>query len=119
MTRSVAEWIAKSDDAPVPDRVRLRVFFRADGRCQKCTRAIASGETWGCDHIVALANGGSNRESNLQCLCRWCHSKKTAIDVGLKSKTYSRSKKHHGIKKRKRTIAGRKFNGDPIPSRIR
>lgn len=37
------------------------------------------------DHIVALANGGKDIDSNLQVLCsgpKGCHAKKTARDLG-------------------------------------
>ena len=36
------------------------------------------------DHVVALANGGEEDESNLQSLCRPCHIQKTADDTGYK-----------------------------------
>ena len=50
------------------------------------------------DHIVALVNGGENRERNLRCLCSWCHKNKTADDVAEKAKTAAVRKKHLGIK---------------------
>lgn len=34
------------------------------------------------DHIVPLARGGTNEESNLQALCKACHSAKTAREDG-------------------------------------
>lgn len=34
------------------------------------------------DHIVPLADGGSEDESNLQVLCRKCHKEKTAREAG-------------------------------------
>ena len=36
------------------------------------------------DHIVALANGGTNDEDNLQGLCAACHEIKTTADLGHK-----------------------------------
>ena len=36
------------------------------------------------DHAVALCNGGTNDESNLQGLCAECHKVKTAQDKGHK-----------------------------------
>jgi hypothetical protein len=35
-----------------------------------------------------------------------------------KSMVYRKRKKHLGLRGRRRTIAGRKFDGTPIPSRI-
>lgn len=115
MSRELPEWIGKTDDSAIPDHVKLRVFTAHNGVCPKCTRKLRRGE-WDCDHIVALVNGGPNRESNLQPLCKVpCHSQKTADDVAEKSKVY-RKRKAHVLSKRRRTIPGRRFNGDPISS---
>jgi hypothetical protein len=45
------------------------------------------------------------------------HAKKTKADVAEKSKVYRIRARHLGIGKRKRTIPGRRFNGEAIPSR--
>ena len=34
------------------------------------------------DHIIPLADGGTNDESNLQCLCAPCHGRKTVFHDG-------------------------------------
>lgn len=116
--RALEEWIAKHDDAPIPERVQLRVFQRFDGRCPKCSRKLQP-KHWDCDHIVALVNGGQHRESNLQPLCTSpCHTQKTREDVHTKSVTYRKSKRNAGTKRMRKTIPGRRFNGEPIPSRV-
>jgi 5-methylcytosine-specific restriction protein A len=116
--RSVPEWVAKHDDERVPDRVRLRIFDRCEGRCHISGRKIQTGEAWELDHIKALANGGEHRESNLAPALVKEHRKKTAIDRRLKAKTDRMRKKHLGMKSGW-TIAGRRFDGTPIPSRKR
>lgn len=98
MTRAVEEWIGKTDDTPIPARVRLRVFERCKGLCGSCQRKLYPGDRWDCDHRVALINGGQNREGNLRLLCAWCHKSKTRQDVAIKSKTYRVRSKHLGIK---------------------
>lgn len=50
--------------------------------CQKHGRIRAAEHR---DHILALANGGKDVESNTQALCAECHREKTAADLG---KTY-------------------------------
>lgn len=110
--RTVPEWVATSDDQAIPPRVRLRVFGK--GICKKCTRRLLVGH-WDCDHIVALANGGQHRETNLQPLCiDPCHSDKTKADRKMKARADKQRKSNVGIKKRHKTIPGRRFNGDPI-----
>jgi len=98
--RSVDEWIAPHDDAPIPPRVQLRVYARDNGRCKSCTRKCGvGGEPFQCDHIIALVNGGQHRESNLQVLCTTCHTDKTKADVAEKSRVYKRRKSNAGIRK--------------------
>lgn len=114
MSRSVEEWRGANDDSPVPPRVRLRVFQRADGRCQgPCGRKLAPGDSWECDHVVAIINGGGNRESNLAVKCEWCHAKKSATDVAEKSAVYERALRHAGIKRQPkgRPMAGTRASG--------
>lgn len=122
MSRTVPEWIGKTDDTRPPPRVLLRIFLRYDGRCQcGCKRVIRCGwgEKWDADHIIALCNGGENRESNYQPLLVEHHKDKTRADVRIKARTDKRRKSHYGVKKQGWTIPGRKFDGTPIPSRRR
>ena len=51
------------------------------GVCQVCGRAGHQ-----VDHIVALCNGGTDDDDNLQVICRPCHEDKTARDQGYKVK---------------------------------
>jgi len=112
MPRTVAEWIGKTDDAPFPPRVRLRILERFDRRCAGCGNPIRPGERWTCDHIVAVINGGANRESNGQPLCRNCTKPKDAADVAVKSKTADMAKAAYGIKARKgRPMPGSRASG--------
>lgn len=97
MTREVPEWIGKTDDTPIPPRVKLRVFERHGGVCHISGRKIAAGEAWDCDHVLALINGGENREANLAPALKQPHREKTNADVALKSKTARIREKHLGI----------------------
>lgn len=63
--RTLPEWIGATPDTPIPPRVRLRVFEAHGGVCYLSKRKIRAGEKWQADHVVALINGGENRESNL------------------------------------------------------
>ncbi|WP_240162608.1 HNH endonuclease [Glaciimonas sp. PAMC28666] len=38
------------------------------------------------DHVTALANGGTNDDSNQQILCHACHELKTLTDLGQKQR---------------------------------
>lgn len=106
MTRSVDEWIGVTPDTPVPVRVRLRVFERHAGICHISGRKITPADKWDCDHVVALCNGGENRESNLAPAIVSKHREKTARDVAEKSKTARVRAKHLGIAKPSRPMSG-------------
>lgn len=97
VSRSLPEWVGDTPDTSVPARVRIRVFDRKNGRCHRCTRKILAGETWTCEHLTALCNGGKNTESNLGVTCCNCLAEKNAEDVGEKSDVYQKRARHLGI----------------------
>lgn len=112
MARSTKEWIGKSDDSAVPDRVRLRVLDRYNKTCAGCGMPLI-GQPWTCDHIVALINAGENRERNLQPLGdKCCNKKKNADDVAQKSATYQTRRAHYLKRKPKgRPMPGTRASG--------
>lgn len=119
MTRSVEEWIGKTDDTPIPPRVKLRVFEAHGGVCHIAKRKIRAGEPWDCDHVKAIINGGENRESNLAPALRDKHREKTAEDVAEKARIARKRAKHLGITKPKRPWPSRGFNGGPTAKQRR
>ena len=123
MTRSLPEWIGKTDDTPIPQRVKARVFLAQDGICGcGCGVKMAqSGEGVDYDHITALINGGENREGNIQALRRPCHKAKTRRDVAKKSVTARKRANHLGIREAKHPLPGsrkskwkRKISGEVL-----
>ena len=101
MTRATDEWIAKHDDEKIPARVQLRVWARCNGTCYLTKIKIRPGMAYQIDHIIALCNGGSHRESNLAIVLSEAHKRKTADDVRLRAKIDRIRKKHAGIETRK------------------
>jgi 5-methylcytosine-specific restriction endonuclease McrA len=121
VTRSTPEWIGKTPDTPPPPRVKLRIFEAHGGKCYVTGRKLSAGE-FDFDHIIALCNGGENRESNLAPIWKPAHKEKTAQDVAQKSKDRRVRQKHLGISKPKSTLAGskgskwkRKIDGTVVP----
>lgn len=108
MSRSVDEWIGKNDDAMPPPRVRLRIFDAHGGVCHISKRKIRAGELWDLDHVIALCNGGENRESNLAPALRDKHREKTADDVKQRAKDDRVRAKHLGTYKPKYPFRGGK-----------
>lgn len=113
--RSIPEWRGKTPDSPVPDRVKVRVFARHEGYCHWTGKKIMPGDTWDTDHVIALINGGENRESNLAPILRGkAHKEKTARDVAIKSKTARVRKRHLGLKKPRTITRWRRFDGSVV-----
>jgi len=111
MSRSVPEWIGKTDDAKVPDSVNVRVFERYGGVCYLSGIKIESGMDWELEHILALCNGGEHRESNMAPALVAPHKDKTRADRRLKAKNDRVRKKHLGLKKPRKITRWRRFDG--------
>lgn len=59
-------------------RIRERVLLRDQYTCCGCGLVTQELEV---DHIINVAEGGSDDESNLQSLCVPCHQAKTAAEA--------------------------------------
>ena len=64
---------------------RLR-RLRAEPLCRDCATLDVVREATVPDHIVPLAHGGSDDDSNIRCLCAECHIRRTAEQFGLRRK---------------------------------
>lgn len=69
-----AEWGSGRGGRPWR-RTRDRILLRDQYTCQACHRVTHELEV---DHIVNVAQGGSDDDANLQSLCVPCHKAKTA-----------------------------------------
>ena len=108
--RKVDEWIADHPDQAIPKAVRLRVFARYGGRCYLSGRVIRPGDRWEIEHVIALANGGQHRESNMAPALVDAHKEKTKADASIRAKINRVRAKHLGIYPRtKRPLRSRGF----------
>lgn len=55
-------------------KFKRRIFKRDGNKCKNC----GFDKTLTVDHIIPLAQGGSNRDNNLQTLCHRCNQEKAA-----------------------------------------
>ena len=65
--------------AAVVQRLRR---LQAEPLCQDCAARGLVREATVPDHIVPLAKGGSDDDSNIRCLCADCHKARTAEQFG-------------------------------------
>lgn len=101
MPRSVKEWIGRNDDSMPSTHVKLRLYARQNGLCAcGCGRVMnLNRDRIDCDHILALRDGGENRETNLQLLLAEHHQAKTrgenvarGVERQHKAKAFTRPK---------------------------
>jgi 5-methylcytosine-specific restriction enzyme A len=64
----------KTPRTPISAAARSYVFDRDGHQCQTC----GATENLTIDHIIPLAQGGTNDISNFQTLCQSCNSRKGA-----------------------------------------
>lgn len=107
MGRKVDEWKGRTDETPVPPRVKLRICARQNDCCDECSLPFDVKRKPEFDHRPALINGGENRESKIVAVCSQCHKARTKADVGEKSLV-------NGIRAKRLRITGPKR---PFPKR--
>jgi hypothetical protein len=108
--------MGKTPDAKPPWAVIERLLVRANHKCQgPCGQPVGPGNSFDVDHIIELADGGENRESNLQILCRKvCHRTKSG-DRHADRCAERRTRKHlAGWKKRSRFRGWRRVDGTVV-----
>ena len=115
--RAVEEWIGATPDSVPPPRVRMRILERYNRRCYLSDRPIRAGDSWDVEHILALSNGGENRESNMAPALKEPHKLKTRLDRKIKAKNDRVKKRHFGIQGRKRKMGYRRFDGTVVAPR--
>lgn len=83
---------------------------------QRCNAPLGHGVQF--DHYPAPAmDRGSDTLDNCAAVCPSCHKFKTrTYDTPMQAKGKRVRDRHLGIKSRRKTIAGRRFNGEPIPA---
>lgn len=73
---------AKQDRGGRPwRRIRQRVLERDKGLCQPCLSQGKYTPAVEVDHIVNIASGGTDSDTNLQAICDPCHKAKTQTEA--------------------------------------
>lgn len=118
MPRTVQEWIGKTPDSKPPPRVRQRILRAANYVCHLTGRTIVGGDAWEADHVIAIVNGGANRESNMRPALKHAHKLKTARDVAEKANVDAIGKRHFGITQPKGNIPSRPAVAKAKPDKL-
>jgi 5-methylcytosine-specific restriction protein A len=100
MPRSIPEWIGRTDDAMPPASVFDRLWEKQDGKDAITGIAFTSKDKVIRDHIVPLADGGENRESNLQLITAETHKTKTRVEATARAKARRLHERDRGYARR-------------------
>jgi len=77
---------------------RLALFRDQHGRCHLCDGLIRPGEGWDLEHVIPLAMGGADDESNWALAHTKCHKSKTIRDIMDLARAKLREARHLGIR---------------------
>lgn len=111
--RPTKEWIGRRPESAAPPKVRQRVRDRDGDVCRLCSTTIKPAESYELDHVIALINGGENKETNLSAVHKHCHMAKTRLDVAEKKKTAAMRQAFTGARKPTGAIKSRAFPLSP------
>lgn len=100
MSRSVSEWIGKTDDSKPSTGCMRRVCDRQGWKCAISGVDIRDGVKVEFDHITPLWLGGENRETNLQAVTAVAHAGKTKSEAKVRAKVNRIQLKRMGAKKK-------------------
>lgn len=107
--RSVEEWIGKTPDSKIPDRVKLRIWRRENGRCYLTGAKIMPGDVFEYEHKKRVEDGGEHRESNIFLALTTPHKRKSAEERAAAKKADDIAKRHIGITEPKQKLKSRRF----------
>jgi 5-methylcytosine-specific restriction endonuclease McrA len=121
MPRKVADWVGRNDDAMPPRSVFDRLWEKQDGKDAITGLAFQPGDKIIRDHILPLADGGKNVESNLQLITAETHKPKTAAEATARAETRRLHEKHRGYVRKAPSFATnrdgkfkKKMNGEVV-----
>lgn len=100
MPRKNEEWIGRNDDAMPPRSVFDRLWDKQDGKDAITGVPFTSKDKVIRDHIVPLADGGENRESNLQLITADTHKTKTRVEATARAKARRNHERDRGYQRR-------------------
>lgn len=77
---------------------RVAIFRHHGGICHICHGNIHVGQQWEVEHVIPLAQGGTNEIANTRPAHRDCHAGKTAKDAADTARAKRREARHIGAK---------------------
>ena len=107
--RAWPEWIGKTGDTAIPDKVRARVVLLWGAVCYITGKKLLPDEIE-MEHVIGLADGGKNREGNLRPVWNAAHRVKTGKEKTKRAKADRMRIKHIGKTPSANPIQSRGFD---------
>jgi 5-methylcytosine-specific restriction endonuclease McrA len=86
-----------------------------DHLCGLCRMPIVTPrDSWHFDHIIPLADGGTDDDANLHPVHAKCHLAKTKADIARIAKGKRIKERLHGERRRSSFRGWRRFDGTPV-----
>jgi len=79
------EYIAPTKRKAMTKARATRIFLENEGRCCNCGQLIRQGDGWFIEHLVPLAQGGADDDTNARPAHTKCKAKKDATDAAAKA----------------------------------
>lgn len=113
--RNIKEWIGRTDEAMPPRSVFDRLWAKQDGKDAITGIPFKAGDKVVRDHVIPLADGGENRESNLQLITEETHKMKTAREALARAEYRTRRASHRGyeLKRQPGSLPGKRVKYSP------
>lgn len=105
-----------TDRAHISRTRRLALFREQHGRCHLCGGFIQATQAWELEHVIPLAMGGADDETNWALAHTKCHRTKTVRDLLELGRARRREAKHFGAKRSRNPLPGGR--NDKLKKRI-
>jgi 5-methylcytosine-specific restriction endonuclease McrA len=67
------------------NKEKRRLLVKQSGKCPYCNGWIDGSESVEIDHIIAKADGGTDKKSNLRLIHKECHDRKTVMERRIRA----------------------------------
>jgi 5-methylcytosine-specific restriction endonuclease McrA len=95
-----------------PQKVRKAVFARANGKCERCSAVLKTGEGE-IDHVLPDGLSGKPELVNAMLLCRVCHLGKSGEDIRSMRRADRQNAMQTGVKRPTGTLQSKGFPQSP------
>ena len=109
------EWVGKTPDAKIPEKVQDRVVLVWGHTCY-LTGAPLGGKKPEFEHVIPLSMGGEHREGNLRPVSKQAHKLKTAKEAAQRAK--ADAQRRGAVVTKEPTMRGRPKPEKPIRDKL-